>query len=720
MRLLTDQQVVGIVPGQAERVRGLITVQQRLIDDGQTPWAVIPASDQTDWQLVGASESEIRIGLEVFRAFVGRHIATVLPSKSSRKPEGYVSHPISVVAELDVFLEVIELLVDTRKSQPAVRHRNDSSIAELLGDFYSLVEQSESRNRLEASFNRIQQTGQLSLPNLRYLTVEWMAATHSWVELRNQKWFDEVAGSHKARPARINSRLLETIWRTTFDDLEALHNPDFAVDQFNAHLIHEKFGSLLAANDSTNSSAGRRLLVLSARAEGDFGRASRIIELAPGDEQDALTRLSGIDADVEIETTTPISTVEEVESLIDQGKFESAIKIGLEDFDGNARIARLLVEAASYLEDMALAKSVVEAIDGANLDELKERRTFQDRYQKVLGIANAYVSGWVSWAERLAVGSWGEGFDAVANFRAEWPISDFKHSTTCKRFAELLVEAHEGINAALVRQSYAFLCELSKQLFEEKGESTNDVLLAVLLILSADDNPSETTRNAFLDLVDGALSHGPATETYRDLVAQTSSMWAKVKSPYTVEWAVDACEVLGQYPCPTDARSDRQQVVADVHAALTGYASKLPPELIDGFNEIAKIVELPELLLDIQKSDHQSEVQVSDVWQALEGKTIGIYSLLNGAAALLERRLRALGASGYKVIGDSSHDSTDSLRNMVERSDYLIVDTRHAKHAATMAIDVRMERSRQILPDGRGISSFVRALGNRLSDESAQ
>ena len=31
-------------------------------------------------------------------------------------------------------------------------------------------------------------------------------------------------------------------------------------------------------------------------------------------------------------------------------------------------------------------KSVIEVIDGADLEELKERRTFQDRYQKVLGM----------------------------------------------------------------------------------------------------------------------------------------------------------------------------------------------------------------------------------------------------------------------------------------------------------------------------------------------
>ena len=173
-----------------------------------------------------------------------------------------------MVAELDVF-EVIELLVDTRKSQPAVRHRNESSIAELLGDFYALVEQGESRSRLESSFNRIRQTGQLSLRNLRYLTIEWIQhILGSNCEIKNG--LTRLLGA--TRPGLPGSiAVIGTIWRTTFDDLEALHSPDFAVEQFNAQLIHEKFGSLIAANDSTNSSAGRRLLVLSARAEGDIG-----------------------------------------------------------------------------------------------------------------------------------------------------------------------------------------------------------------------------------------------------------------------------------------------------------------------------------------------------------------------------------------------------------------------------------------------------------------
>ena len=42
--------------------------------------------------------------------------------------------------------------------------------------------------------------------------------------------------------------------------------------------------------------------------------AGRIIELAPVDEQDALTRLSGAGADLEIEPKSLVSAVDEVES----------------------------------------------------------------------------------------------------------------------------------------------------------------------------------------------------------------------------------------------------------------------------------------------------------------------------------------------------------------------------------------------------------------------
>jgi hypothetical protein len=63
-----------------------------------------------------------------------------------------------------------------------------------------------------------------------------------------------------------------------------------------------------------------------------------------------------------------------------------------------------------------------------------------------------------------------------------------------------------------------------------------------------------------------------------------------------------------------------------------------------------------------------------------------------------------------------NHDevATQALRSLAERADYFIVDTWHATHQATGAIDAVRPRERQILPRQRGLTGFLRALETAL------
>jgi hypothetical protein len=44
----------------------------------------------------------------------------------------------------------------------------------------------------------------------------------------------------------------------------------------------------------------------------------------------------------------------------------------------------------------------------------------------------------------------------------------------------------------------------------------------------------------------------------------------------------------------------------------------------------------------------------------------------------------------------------------------MVVDTWHAAHSATTAIDSARPKSRQILPQQRGVTGFLRAIQNSL------
>jgi hypothetical protein len=99
----------------------------------------------------------------------------------------------------------------------------------------------------------------------------------------------------------------------------------------------------------------------------------------------------------------------------------------------------------------------------------------------------------------------------------------------------------------------------------------------------------------------------------------------------------------------------------------------------------------------------------ADVWQRLNGRLIGIYSLVQGMGARLNIRLAGL-CGDVRVEQNSDTVATAALRALAANADFLIVDTRHASHAATGAIDAVRARDRQLFPAGGGISSFIARL----------
>ena len=126
--------------------------------------------------------------------------------------------------------------------------------------------------------------------------------------------------------------------------------------------------------------------------------------------------------------------------------------------------------------------------------------------------------------------------------------------------------------------------------------------------------------------------------------------------------------------------------------------------------------ELPHIVIQNQGFLEVATVPVAqDIWSVLSGKRVGLYSLLEKGANRFKTRLLDL-CPGVTVELNSDHDATAKLRNLAAGADYMIVDTAHAKHEATGAIDAVLSRDQQIFPVGKGVASFLLALKERLEE----
>src|SRR4051794_2787495 len=197
--------------------------------------------------------------------------------------------------------------------------------------------------------------------------------------------------------------------------------------------------------------------------------------------------------------------------------------------------------------------------------------------------------------------------------------------------ANSLLSAAVGPNEDQLRASLDLLCYAAASLMS-RG-SSNDFSQAVLVLLSAQDNFSELVRSAYLDLLTAWVQVGPDASEYAEMLQQTEDLWARIASPYAVNWAVGVLEALLDAPCPDPARRAllaRQFVDASrqFHARLS----------------IRERVDLEALAHDFGLRSQKVEAadDETNLWRQLDGELVGIYSLLPRAAALLQNRLSQL------------------------------------------------------------------------------
>jgi hypothetical protein len=207
-------------------------------------------------------------------------------------------------------------------------------------------------------------------------------------------------------------------------------------------------------------------------------------------------------------------------------------------------------------------------------------------------------------------------------------------------------------------------------------------------------------RASYLDLLAAWFEVGPSAPEYGQMLRQTLDIWRRIASPVATAWAIGVLEAATDFPCP-DQVTRTGFAVQLVDGVRQHYSRLTLRERVD-VEALAAELGLPTQPIEAGDAER-------DIWTALNGKLVGIYSLLPRAAAHLRSRLAQLCSVG-EVRENHDEVATQALRSLAERADYLIVDTWHAAHQATAAIDSIRSRDRQVLPRQRGISGFMKAL----------
>lgn len=689
---------------RSDRIEGLIESQTSRYRPNSSDWIVLPWNE--GFYLFSEDTEGQRRGRELLVAFLGPSVASVetVPAVRLRhdlpdewKPTGltcasYIHPLLPGQSGADELLARLEDMVATIGGRVWRRLQLKPTHSDLLRDFrLALLSRDDSASRI---FDDLRLNGHVSAENLRYLRIEHLAAFGRWADMRALPHIDALLKSR--RPQAISEILLQMVWWTELAGTS--HQSMLAA--FNDRGLLQTFGPLLRGIRVPSTREGRLVGFVTALADGDVERQQAILD--HGDDSDEQARLREIASD-SASTSRRVEVPEEpapedpTVAAFTTGRFPEVVSRFLaQPSPDHADLAVQAVLESEITADASRVLALVHEFDARGELAPLTRRARRD-LEDLGRVVGDVCEGWGAWSTRLAGDArWADASAVARNRGGSWtPIGELdggQVSDVC----DALIEAVGGSNDDQLRASLDILCgEAALQL--ARG-SANDFCQAVLMLLSEQDNFSEMVRAAYLDLFAAWLQAGPNSGEYRKVLEQTIDIWSSIASPIGIGWAISVLESAADSPCPDgSARTALGVTLLDRLRQL--YPSLRERVEIEG---LAAQLNIPAQQISAQEADR-------DLWSELDGKLVGIYSLLPRAKVLLQSRLEQL-CSVREVKGNDDKVSTPALRGLAERADYLIVDTWHAAHQATAAIDAVRPKERQIFPRQRGISGFLRAL----------
>jgi hypothetical protein len=704
-----------------ERIEALLAAQHGLWRRESGAWTVIPLDREPPlFALVAADSEGERRGREVIGAFVGPAVGrltdTPLTLSSAALADSVLSrHGIPNVVPLvrepgsdtTSLLTALERLVSVRSTQPETRREVAPALPFLLRDYWLALQQRDSAEsgRLLAA---VESVGQLSADNLRFLQVDRLASLGRWPELAGLPMFRDLARTR--RPRRISEELLEALWRARIASEDGATSAQQAIDRFAAAGLAEDFASLLRSVDVPSSASGRRLAAVSAFVDASHDRLERILEAAGETEQDFIADLMSWRDRGRAYTTTQTASAATVtlNELLDLGDWEGVLRTA-EEKPGDPQAAEAAVQAAFETEDASLSRRAVALLSQVPDGELSPLPGFRRKLREVRTIGQDECTSWAAWLKRVGqLETWSRAAEVLRGESANWDPGEFASGSTAEAAGVSLLAGASNANADQVRLSLDLLCTLARMLV---AQTTGDSLVqAIMLVVSEQPNPSRQVQEALRGLLEPLLDSGPDGKRYAEYVALLDDVWQKVQSRSTFDWGLDIADLLISTPCPGPAA--RARFVQDLLSWALGHSQQLAHRQAVMANTLSDQVELG-ISLEILPSAPGQD----NVWACLVGGRVGLYSLLPRAGIRLQERLCQLAEGRVAVEQNSDHVATSGLQSLAAHSDFMVVDTWHATHSATIAIDAVLPRDRQVLPRGGGVMSFLAALQDRLESD---
>lgn len=700
-----------------QMVQEIVDLQVKGWQVARGSWIILPGTmvgfESIDWVLVTLDEEGLRRGREVLDAFLGHpnYQLTLLDSDATIKV-GQVEIPNSsrhsLTFSIDEKFEHNLLLLALTVSNAPKLELSEKRVSDLLRDFRLSIAQLDRESARE-SLDLLERNSELSSQNLRFLRIDYLGSFNLWTDLFNLPWLMTITTLPLPRPTA--EFILQAIWNEFFENAGAVE-PGKAVVAYAD--LPQDFHLLLDSIDVPTSPDAQRLVALRAIEQKSVDRSARIrSKINPsylgwieeiGSIASASVQIEFLDTETETLDRDPEQIALE---HLGFGRLTDLVDMAAH-FPNKFAVVDLAVRIVLDFRDRDAAKRLMELVPG--IESISSELRFQARVVELAELAQDSCGSWSQWLIRVASDEiWPTASDVIRNAHLDWPIDEFESVTRSQQCAQLLDNAQHGVNAGAIERSLDLLCGLGSEI---GVYAASDQFIDALLMLLLEGIPSSSVAKSFVDLVRDLLDNGTTSDRYSDLLTVCIQAEELYTSRHLLESLIDLLDTLALFPCADEnlriqlaikAGTSIERLViigtidrSEVHLALP---------LLDELRCPAEVV---------QQTRSVSEVfEAEDNWRKADGKKITIYTLFSGLGERFRDRVLQR-CPGAIVIVRSDHVASQQFADVIRASDFVLVDTKHAKHSATAQIDDLLQRDFQILPVGKGVTSFLRALEGRL------
>ena len=654
------------------------------IKDNQFSGAIIPMNK--NYYVIASSQNEFRILISLISSFVGKTYSNFdghLISLNQEIPveKLLLNYNFTLVSKFEInemFKQTIDLLlikmIQVCKSSNTSLNLINMSIGKMIDNFKEFIYITKDINNAKNIIRKIKQEHRLDAMNINFMEIELSYAFQNWDEIINHKLIFQIINARK--PLTIRLHIIEAFFYSyIFNSINV--EKDYN-NYIKPHILN------LLINCPLNVRNEIKYIYLLAYSFDDI-------------------EYSNINFIVNYYENNPFLTENDKSRI--KNKLSLGNKTILQDNDNLFLSTKSSIIEANNVDTLVKINSAVVKLNKLNEEDQKELSP-KLLSNEVTDNLNYIPKNWIEWIELLSDERFTNSLLVAEKGLEEWDINILTNNPVNKsNFCEKinLLNTQDSISRFI--RALPLFVEALKRAGHYPNLLYLDIYISILETISKYELQDQNILILTQDIFESLLILNLNNNVYDNILQIFEIIIQQINGKFYIDYLIDFAEGLLSYNVLNSL--SRNKLLELILMKVYEQKDLLEEFHLDMLIKLSSTIELNFLFENLK----DEKIQTEDELQRYIGKTIGIHTLFESAAKNAKKYLEDK-IENVRVILNHDKAMTTTLKYVAEVSDYMVIVTQSAKHAATGEIQkIRRLNNKEVLfPLGKGSSSILSIL----------